>query len=479
MLRPWKLQIDLNFDCDKAVYLQIADAIISDIREGKLKPGQALPGSRQLAESLRVNRNTIVQALDVLLAEGWLISRVRKGTFVSESLPQKAISGAPTDIRKNQVSIEKPKPAIVFDDGFPDSKLAPVEALSRAYRQIFNRTARWQMMGYGNSLGDLRFREALVQMLNFNRGMHLSTDQLCVTRGSQMAMYMASHVLLQPKDNVIVENPGYKPAWKAFEASGANIIPVDVDGQGINVEVVASIMKKQSVKAIYITPHHQYPTTVSLSLPRRLKLIELCNNDNVTIIEDDYDHEFHYHQRPLLPLSSYSELRSFLYVGSLSKVVAPALRIGYLAGSPEMIKKIGQLRKIIDVQGDIIMELAMLELITSGEIKRHLRKASGLYQKKRDFFHKVLKQHFSDTADFSKPDGGLSYWINFRKKTDLFGLSESLLKKGVQIITPDKFSFDQPVNGLRLGFGSLSEEQLEEGVMAIASEIDVFQKRGQ
>lgn len=468
MLRPWKLQIKLNFDCDKAVYLQIADAIIGDIREGKLKPGDALPGSRQLAGSLNVNRNTIVQALDVLLAEGWLKAQARKGTFVSDSLPETAISETHKSFVKNQGSKEKPKPAIIFDDGHPDTKLAPIEALSRAYRQIFNRTARWQMMGYGSPLGDSRFREALVRMLNFNRGMHLSMEQLCVTRGSQMAMYLASQVLLNSHDIVIVENPGYKPAWRAFEQAGASILPVDVDEEGINVSQVSFFIKRQSVKAIYLTPHHQYPTTVSLSLPRRLRLIELCNTFEITLIEDDYDHEFHYQQRPLLPLSSYTELKHFLYVGSLSKVVAPALRVGYLAGSPDVINKIGRLRKIIDVQGDVIMELAVLELITSGEVKRHLKRATTHYKQKRDLFYDILKKHLGDKANFKRPDGGLAYWISFKEKIDLFTLSESLVKKGIQIITPDNFSFDEPVNSLRLGFGSLSKEQLERGIEAIA-----------
>ncbi|AWW29450.1 PLP-dependent aminotransferase family protein [Echinicola strongylocentroti] len=471
MLRPWKLQIEPNFDCDKAVYLQIADAIIVDIREGKLKPGDALPGSRLLAGSLKVNRNTIVQALDVLLAEGWLTSKARKGTFVSDSLQE--TTKAKNSVRNNPIQdpVQKTKPTIVFDDGFPDSKLAPIEALSRAYRQIFNRTARWKMMGYANPLGDLRFREALVQMLNFNRGMHLSTEQLCVTRGSQMGMYLAAQVLLRPKDAVIVENPGYKPAWRAFEASGATIVPVEVDAEGINVEQVMSIAMKRPIKAIYVTPHHQYPTTVSLSLPRRLRIIELCNTFGITLIEDDYDHEFHYQQRPLLPLSSYKELDSFLYVGSLSKVVAPALRVGYLAGSQEMIKKIGQLRSIIDVQGDVIMELAVLELITSGEIKRHLRKATNHYRMKRDMLHQILTKYLEGKAGFVKPDGGLSYWVSFNEDVDLFGLFESLMHKGIQVITPDKFSYGQPINGLRLGFGSLNEEQLEIGVKAIATEL--------
>jgi GntR family transcriptional regulator/MocR family aminotransferase len=306
-------------------------------------------------------------------------------------------------------------------------------------------------------------------MLNFKRGMRLSPDELFITRGSQMAMYLSAHCLLQPGDHVVIENPGYKPAWTAFENAGAKLLPVNVDAEGIIVEELRAYLRSyRSIKAIYITPHHQFPTTVTLSLQRRLELIALSNKHGFTIIEDDYDNEFHFGQRPILPLSSFENIQHYVYIGTMSKIVAPALRVGYLASSKAFITKVSRLRKIIDVQGDNIMGQAILQLINDGHIKRHLRKATLLYRDKRDHFEQLIRAHLADKVVFRKPEGGLAYWLEPKRSKDLVKLSETLLGKGIQIIPPDHFSFREPVNGLRLGYASLTEKQLEEGIRAIA-----------
>ncbi len=209
------------------------------------------------------------------------------------------------------------------------------------------------------------------QMLNHQRGMQIHEKEISITRGSQMAMFLTAQSLLTSGDCVIVENPGYQPAWQAFEYSGAKLLPVSVDEEGINVQAIEKLLSQyKNIKAVYITPHRQYPTMVTLSLSRRLRLIELANQYNITIIEDDYDNEFHFGYRPILPISSFPELNNYVYVGTLSKVVAPALRIGYLATkNQDLLQKIGSLRKIIDVHGDVIMEQAVLQLIKEGAVK--------------------------------------------------------------------------------------------------------------
>ncbi|WP_316817556.1 PLP-dependent aminotransferase family protein [Pedobacter nyackensis] len=470
MLRRWNFEIQLDEKSDKAIYLQIADAIIKDIHSGRLKAGEALPGSRNLAQLLKVNRNTIVEALNVLLIEGWLISKERRGTFVAEILPgfnevQKSdhITSAIKDISNQHFHIQ-------FDDGHPDSKIAPITELARAYRQIFNQKARWQMMGYGNELGELEFRKNIIQMLNHQRGMQVNEQNICITRGSQMAMYLAAQCLFTKNDYVIIENPGYKPAWKAFENSGAKLLPARVDKDGLLIDDVISYLKSsKKIKAIYLTPHRQYPTTATLSLNRRLELIRLSNEYGFTIIEDDYDNEFHFGYRPVLPLSSFIELKNYVYIGTMSKVVAPALRIGYLVSNCySFIERVGSLRKIIDVQGDSIMEQAVLQLIKDGTIKRHIKKSTNHYKAKRDFTATVLKKHIKDKARYTVPDGGLAFWIVPNMQVDWEQISKKLKNKGIKIITPDNYSFDKNINGIRLGYGSLSEEELEEGVVALA-----------
>ncbi|KMQ65112.1 GntR family transcriptional regulator [Chryseobacterium angstadtii] len=470
MLRPWKLEFEIDKKLEKAVYLQIADTIIADIRSGRLAAGDALPGSRNLALMLKINRNTVVEAYQVLINEEWVISKERKGIFVSEKLPvlQERLSEKRTAPEENVSALNRP--VINFDDGHPDSKIAPVAELARAYRQIFNRKAKWQMMGYGNEHGDIEFRKVISQMLNHQRGMHINENEISITRGSQMAMFLTAQCLLKAGDQVIVENPGYKPAWKAFEYAGAELLPAGVDHEGIIIEDIEKLLtENQNIKAIYITPHRQYPTTVTLSLTRRLKLIELSNQYGITIIEDDYDNEFHFGYRPILPVSSFAELNSYVYIGTLSKVVAPALRIGYLASKdPNMIQKIGDLRKIIDVQGDVIMEQAVLQLIKEGTVKKHIKKATVHYKNKRDLVFYFLEKYLKDIADFTLPEGGLAFWIAPRKKLNWDAVSALLLEKNINIIHPQQYSHDRIINGFRLSYGSLSEEQLELSIKIIS-----------
>jgi len=467
MLRPWSLEIQLDKKSNTALYLQIADAIINAIKSGKLSSGNALPGSRQLAVLLHVNRNTVIEALDVLTAEGWLITMDRKGTFVADVLPESGLEKKQQ--QKANTTEEEIKPHLVFDDGLPDSRLAPMTDLARAYREIFNRKSRWQIMGYSNEFGNTEFRKAIAQMLNFKRGMNISLDQICITRGSQMAMYLAAHSLFSKGDYIMIENPGYQPAWKAFENAGAALLPVSITPDGLNLEEVEEYLKKyNAIKAIYVTPHHQFPTTVTMSLKKRLKLIELSNKYGFTIIEDDYDHEFHFGQRPILPISSYETAQNFIYIGTLSKIVAPALRIGYLVSTPERIEKVGEHRKIIDVQGDNIMEEAVLHLINEGIIKRHLKKTNLIYKAKRDYFESLCKQHLKDKITFTKPEGGLAFWIVPNDTIDLPFVCQQLLAKGIKIMNPENFSCTNSASGFRLGYASLTEQQMEQGIIALS-----------
>jgi GntR family transcriptional regulator/MocR family aminotransferase len=469
MLRPWKIDIHLDEASDKAIYLQIADAIIKDIHSGRLKGGDALPGSRNLAALLNVNRNTVTEALNVLLMEGWLEARERKGTFVADKLPRLKENRTPGPVITAHETPAKPS-RIRFDDGHPCTKIAPMAELARSYRQIFHRSGRWQMMAYGNEFGDMEFRKEIAQMLNHQRHMQVSENDVCITRGSQMAMYLVAQCLLKKDDYIMIENPGYKPAWKAFENAGARLLPVRVDEEGLVIgDVVAHLKSNRKIRAIYTTPHRQYPTTVTLSLQRRLELIKLSNDHGFKIIEDDYDNEFHFGYRPVHPLSGYQELKNYVYIGTLSKVVAPALRIGYLATRDHaLVERIGELRKIIDVQGDTIMEQAVLQLIKEGTVRRHIKKASQHYKLKRDYTASLLQKYLKGKASFTIPEGGLAFWIVPEKKVNWPKLSEQMKSKGIQIITPDSFSYNMPVNGIRLGYGALSEDQLKDGIRALS-----------
>ncbi len=462
MNTPWMLQLRIDRTSSKAVYMQIADEIIKLIKNGQLKAGAILPSTRLLAAELSLNRNTIIQAMDILITEGWLISEERKRVYVSDKLliatpiKKKEIQQGTAEIFRRDL--------IFFDDGLPDTTCTPMTELARAYRRIFSQKARWQIMNLASEFGDEKFRDTISTMLNQNRAMRTSYSEICITRGSQMALFLTAHCLLEKGDIVLVENPGFKPAWETFKHAGANLVPISVDNEGIDVDMIERFVSKNVVKAIYVTPHHQYPTTVTLSLPRRLKLIDLSNKYNFTIIEDDYDNEFHFNQRPVIPISAHEGIINYVYIGTLSKLIAPAIRVGYAVSSPNFITKIGKLRKIVDLQGDAIMEQSILDLIISGDIRRYQKRMLSYYEKKRDLFDSLLQNYLKDKVTYRKPDGGLAFWMNPVKKVNLFQLKQKVNSKLVSFYTPDRFSYDNEIMGIRLGYASLPEANIEKGI---------------
>lgn len=469
-LRPWTLGLSLHWEDSKAIYLQIADYLRQEIQKGRLLPNTALPGSRSLAEQLQVNRKTVVEAYEQLLAEGWLESRHKSGTFVSPQLPQKlADQGRVTrKAAANRSSVAattvSPKlPVIAVSDGIPDVRLAPLDELSRAYRRIFNQKARWRLMGYSSELGNELLRENIAHMLSQYRGIPVQADEILITRGSQMALYLTALSLIKPGDVVLIENPGYAPAWQVLRQAGAQLIPIPVDDEGIQIEAVESVCRRTPVKALLTTPQHQFPTTVTLKADRRMALLELSHQYGFTLIEDDYDHEFHYGTKVPLPLASYTHGGPIIYISSLSKLIAPAVRIGFVTGPPAFIQAAAALRSIIDRQGDNVLEQAVAELMQAGEIQKHARRALNVYRQRHAQTHQFLQQYLADVLTYRVPEGGLAYWIRFNENRNIPELTRQLQQQGVSVINTDAFSYEGTgLNALRIGFASLTSPEMEQ-----------------
>lgn len=462
------LRLSIDKSLSDAIYIQIADGIIAAIKNGSLHPGSALPSSRHLAAELGINRNTVIRAFDILSAEGWTSSTERHGTVISTRLP---LTTPAKNIRPLKIDSEEVMQGgqIFFDDGIPDITSSPINELARAYRRVFKQKAKWQIMNLSNKLGDLHFREAVSEMLNQNRQMRTCAGQLCVTRGSQMALFLTAHCLLNKNDIILVENPGFRPAWDTFRHTGATIVPIEVESDGISVDDVEKIVRKRTIRAIYLTPHHQYPTTATLSLSKRLKLIELSNRYGFTIIEDDYDNEFHFGIRPVMPIAAYEEVQNYVYIGTFSKLIAPAIRVGYIYSSLDFIEKVGELRKIMDMQGDNFMEQALLDLMSSGELRRHQKRMVEVYRKKRDFFASMLEKYLEGKVRYNVPTGGMAFWLKpTDENIDLYKVREKANRSFLNFYTPDRFSFAEPICGFRLGYASLSNEDLEQGLAILS-----------
>lgn len=472
-------------DSEHPVYAQIARAVIDDVLRGRLRPGDALPGSRTLGETLGVHRNTVLTAWSELAAEGWIVARPGGGTFiaptlpapsprrfsprapVSAGLPEAVGFSLPDPMPSWEDFWEVPRGALVLSSGMPDLRLVPAEALARALRRALLQQ-REAALGYGDPQGHPRLRAALAAMLAGHRGLPVTERDVVVTEGSQMGLDLVARALLRPGDVVAVEALGYAPAWTAFAQTGARLVGVTVDRGGLSIEALEALLAKERVRMIYVTPHHQYPTTVTLSAERRLALLELARKHRVAVVEDDYDHEFHYEGRPVLPLASADVHGVVLHVGTLSKVLAPGLRVGYVVAPAPVRPRLVALRKHTVQQGVLAMEMAVAELLEEGELQRHARRMRRVYARRREVLRDAVAASLPGTLTVQPSGGGMALWARATRGFDVEAWAVRCRAAGVWFSTGRRFAFDgRPRAAVRIGFAARSEAELKEAVARI------------
>ncbi len=483
---PFKTLLDLNTESSLPLYVQIANGISQNIQTGILKTGTKLLGTRQMAELLEVHRKTVVAAYDELYSEGWIEVFPKKGTFIAQNLPTvKPVSfsennqNAKLDIPNlliPQNSIIKIPPVIThrlaFNDGLPDVRLAPREELARLYAHYI-KFGDSSVLQYTHPYGHIRFREVFSAFLNETRGMNIQPENILTTRGSQMAFFIIGSALFQKNDEILVGDLNYRAANMTFESLGLKLNTIPIDEDGIVVDVIEEICEKKMMggtplKAIYITSHHYHPTTVTLKPERRIKLLALAEKYGFYIIEDDYDYDFHYANRPVLPLASADRHGLVIYLGSFTKRIAPTFRVGYIVANPEIINELAKYRRIIDRQGDTILELALADMLEDGTLKRYTTKALKTYRERRDFTCNLLKNELGNIIDFKIPDGGMAIWAKFDKAISLIDLSEKVSKKGLYLSNGLAYS---NLNTCRMGFASMNLKEMEEAVDVLKENI--------
>jgi GntR family transcriptional regulator/MocR family aminotransferase len=473
-MRPWTFPIALQPGTSREpVFQQIAQAIRGDIRRGRLRPGDALPGSRSLALTLNVHRNTVLAAYRELEAEGWTVAEART-TRVARDLPQAPVARQMAATGWPGYDLAMPGPGrsprerglLAFGGGLPDLRLVPTDLLARAYRRALGSR---ELLGYGDARGEERLRIALARLLSEMRGLAVTEGQLMIAGGSQGALDLVARTLIRPGDRVAVEDPGYPAAWRTLRAAGAELVPVPVDEAGLRVEDLAARLADGPLRAIYLTPHHQFPTTVTMGAARRLKLLELAARHRIALLEDDYDNEFHFEGRPVLPLAGVDPHGVAVYLGTLSKILAPGLRLGFVAGPGTLVEALASHRSATDGQGDQVLQRAAAELLEDGLLQRHARKMRRIYQARLAVLVAALRRHLGGAVAFEPPVGGMSLWARVDPAIDVEAWSVSARKAGVGISTGRAFDFqDRPRPNLRLGFSSLNERELEEAVGRLA-----------
>jgi len=487
-----ELPLQLDASDQQPVFLQISRSIAEDIRRGRLRPGAPLPGSRALAVSLGCHRNTVLAAFRELEAEGWITTAPARGTFVSRELPlrppRRISPGAPERTGIPQApgfAVGAPRSpsswptlfppgVLTMGGGMPDLRLAPMAELVRAYRRAVGRS-RAAVMAYSDPAGHPRLRETLARHLSQTRGVAAAPENVLVTRGSQMALDLLARELIRPGDRVAVEELGYRPAWEALRLAGAELVPVKVDEGGMVVEELQALALRQPLRAVYVTPHHQYPSTRVLSAARRLALLELARRKRFAILEDDYDHEFHFEGRPVLPRASADPHGVVVYIGTFSKLFAPGLRLGYLVAASTLVQRLATLRAFVDRQGDHALELAFSELIEDGVVDRHARKVCRAYLSRRDALVEAVHSDLGDALSFQVPRGGMALWARAREGVDVDAWAAEALRRRVGVHPGSRFTFHGgSLPFLRIGYGAPDEKELRAGVRQLRGALEAL-----
>ena len=473
----WEVAL-VTRDSDSPLYVRIVQAVVGDIRRGRLVPGQRLPGSRTLASRLGVHRNTVLAAYTELEAEGWIASDPARHTVVCETLPDAvpparraaadaATLGFPLRGREPHADSDDPGQGLLLSDGTPDPSLVPRAALARAYRRVL-RGKSASVLGYGDPRGHERLRAALAGMLAATRGLRADASGVLITSGSQMALSLLGRALIQPGDVVAIEALGYRPAWQALEACGAKLVPVALDAEGLRVDQLEALAARTPLRALYVTPHHQYPTTATLGASRRLALLEVARKHRIAIIEDDYDHEFHYHGRPVLPLASADTAGVVVYVGTLSKVLAPGLRLGYIVAPARVLARCASERAHLDRQGDTVAECAVAELLEDGELSRHARRMRRVYQARREALVASIERCLPGRLRAVPASGGMALWAE-ATGVDVDAWAERARAQGIVLFTARWFAFDRrPRPFVRLGFAVRSADETARAIEQLA-----------
>jgi GntR family transcriptional regulator/MocR family aminotransferase len=477
-LRTLQLRIP---EGDQALYLRIAQAIRDAILDGKLLPGERTPSTRELAELLGTHRNTVIAAISELLAEGWLISEERKCYRVSDELPSQFIAGkgrkgasSPASTKRfewkleRDVVLEQLRPQqpvrFAFRWGFPSPERFPLREF-RSHVLDALRKPKAALFDYGRPQGYPALLEALEEYLRRLRG--IEGRSLFVTHGAGEGLYLLAQLLLKPGDRVAMEDPGYSPARELFRVLGARIENVPVGPDGLDVDAFEKLASRHKIKLLFITPLHQFPTTATLPVPKRLRLYEIASRYGVAIFEDDYDHEIHYLTQPLPPLASQDPDERIIYAGTFSKVLFPSARIGFVAVPRALEAPLAQLRRLSTHQNDALMQDALARWMSSGGMERHLRRMRRHYHSQRDVLIQALDQARASGAriDWKDPEGGMALWLETHRSSRAF--AQEALKRGVFVSPEWLYRSDGAGTHVRLGFSTLSPAEIRQGISAL------------
>ncbi|ALM47950.1 GntR family transcriptional regulator [Flavobacterium psychrophilum] len=485
---PFKSFIQLKPEETTAIYLQIVFEFIKAIQTGLLPEGTKLPGTRILCKLLSVNRNTLIKAFEDLESQGWIEILPNKGTFILSQqkqdkkkvfthLKSKESSKVSTGFTyKRSTILENPKDTSTlpyqFNDGMPDLRLVQTDVLARLYVSKLKRqksTNTWEQI---QAQSHLNFKMHFSNFLNLTRGLRIATSNLLTTSSHEISLYLVTKLLISPGDKVVVASPGYYISNMTLSDSGAQIISIPVDKDGINTKYLKQICEEQTIRILYLTSTYHYPTTTSLSAKRRLEVLELANQYRFVILEDDYDFDFHYDNNPVLPLAAFDTNERVVYIGSFGRSLPSGFGYGFIAAPSEFIKELEKHQNILEPGIDVIKEQVLTDWIKEGEVHRLSKKNKKIYKERRDYFVSLLNAKLKGKIKFKVPPRGLAIWVEWLGNFNLIKFQKECATNG--LFLPKTILYQtKSLTATRLGFGHLDKTEMEEAISILSKSLTI------
>jgi GntR family transcriptional regulator/MocR family aminotransferase len=455
---------------DLPLHRQVYDGFRKAILGGMLRPGQRVPSTRVLAVELGMSRLPVLTAYEQLLHEGYLEGRVGSGTYVCATAPDSRLRAKPR-VATPPGSAKREHVAPGREEGGVRPFRMSLPALDEFPQALWGRIVARHAhrltpahLAYGDPAGLGALRLAIAAHLRTARAVNCEAENVLITSGSQAGLRLSAAVLLEAGDRVAIEDPSYQGARAAFTAAGAELVPIPVDEEGLDVEALAM---RQGIRAVYVTPSHQYPLGFSMSASRRVALLDWAARNDAWIIEDDYDSEYRYVSRPLGALQGMDERNRTVYVGTFSKVLYPSLRVGYLVVPPSLWESFLDARDALDVFSPTLYQLALAEFLDEGHFARHLRRMRSIYQRRREALLEGLAEHCNGMLDVLNADAGLHIATVLPDDSDDRAVVRRMTTRGLAAVPLSGCFMGPATNGLLLGFGGFDEHTLINATRAL------------
>ena len=470
------------------VYRQIYDSVRTAILDGSLAAGTQLPSTRALANDLGISRMTVVNAFDQLLAEGYLVGKAGSGTFVAAELPEEYLT-APHQKRDGRGSLERHLPLskygdylvrrqrsildnekasapIPFQHGFSAIDEFPFGVWQKISNKC-NQVSIRKLLSQNGPLGFDPLRNAVAGHLRTARAVNCTSNEVVITGGAQQGLDLISRIMLNDGDQVWMDEPGYLGARDAFSGTGAKVQPVGRDADGFDLDF--AIRKYGAAKVIYTTPSHQFPVGGSMSINRRLELLEWAENNDAWIIEDDYDSEFRYEGRPLASMQGLDRNGRVIYLGTFSKTIFSALRLGCVVVPPDMVSLFEAARLIMDGHSPLFEQAILAEFISDGHFARHVRRMRKLYSERQEILSHAAEKYLKGKVELEEASSGMHLvgWLPEGASDVAFSLAAA--ERGVRVAPLSDYS-TKPLkrNGLLFGYAGFNEKQIVSAMKFIA-----------